>query len=64
MNIKPTDATVSCVLDLMNSVSVLPAPQEECRGGEGASRREDLLPKPRSPETHEEEEEEGIPESL
>lgn len=51
-------------LDLRNTVSVLSAPQEECRGREGASRREGLLPESRSPETHEEEEEEGISESL
>lgn len=61
---KETDYSLVICLDLRNTVSVLSAPQEECRGREGASRREGLLPEPRSPETHEEEEEEGIPESL
>lgn len=40
------------------------APQEKLCGGEGASGRKGVLPQSRLPETHEEEEEEGVPESI
>lgn len=42
----------------------LAPPQEDCWCREGASRWEGLLPQPRPPEAHEEEEEEGVPESV
>lgn len=45
-------------------VGLFSAPQEKLCGGEGASRRKGLIPQSRSPETHEEEEEEGVPESI
>lgn len=53
----------------LQSYKLFPCPplgvlKEEHQLGEGTSRREGLLPQPGPPETYEEEEEEGVPESL